>query len=143
MFALSLGLGVLGDRLVQFLYAPDYHLAGPILVLLSVSALPVILTGNYNNLLLANGNSRAFTLLLIVTAVLQTAALLIGVQAFGLMGAIIAPVISTALTYPLLIFLIWPYKGWDARHDIFYGVLAILIAIVVLKVNETAIPQIL
>lgn len=143
LFALSLGLGLTGDWLVQILYLPSYHLAGPILVLLSISALPLILTGSYNSLLLANGNSQAFTLLLIITATVQTLALFFGVQSYGLIGAVVAPVISTALTYPLLVVLIQKYKGWDPLHDaVFLGV-AIVGTFVILQVNDTSIVQVL
>lgn len=143
LFTLSLGLGLTGDWLVQFLYTPSYHLAGPLLVLLSVSTLPVILTGNYANLLLAAGNSKSFTLFVVVIASVQTLALLIGVQSYGLIGAVVAPVISTALTYPLLIFLIQKYKGWDPVHDAVFVVLAILGTFAVLEVNDTSISQVL
>ena len=43
MLLISFGLGLAGDWLIRTLYLPDYHLAGPILVLVAVTGMPTII----------------------------------------------------------------------------------------------------
>ena len=120
MLALCIGLGLSGDWLVRLLYSEPYHGAGPILVLLSIAIMPVIVTSIYPNVMLSQGNSRDFTIFLVISATVQTGAMLWGVQHYGLAGAIAALPFGALAAYPLLIWMIQRYKAWDPVHDIGY-----------------------
>lgn len=140
---ISFALALAGDSLVQFLYLPAYHLAGPILVLVALTSMPTIIVAAYTEFLLSVGNSRAFTITLIVTAFLQMVFLLIGVQAYGLLGAIAAPPLAILLAYPLLVWMVRPYGVWDPRHDGLYALLAVVACVVSLSLHEDAVARVL
>lgn len=143
MMAIAILLGLGGDVLIRHLYTEPYHLGGPILVLLSLSYLPSIVTNAYGTLFLAAGNSRDFTVLLIVMAIVQSLVLLFGVQSLGLMGAILAPAVATLVLYPLTAWLAQRHGGWEPLHDtVCLGVILLATALV-LWVNDTAVAQVL
>lgn len=142
MLTISLALGLGGDWLIRSLYLPDYHLAGPILVLVALAGMPTVIVAAYGGLLLGTGDSRSFTFLLIVTAVVQTVFLWFGVQAYGLMAAIFAPAVAVIITYPLNVWLVQQHKGWNPVHDGVFALVALGIAAVVLFVHPEAIAQV-
>ncbi len=129
-------LAFTGELLIELLYDSRYHAAGPLLVLVSLSLLPSLITGGYSSILLANGNSRNFTILTIVLATVKLAFLIAAVSKFGLVGVIIAPVLVEFFVHPLRIYFIRPYHGWIASHDLGFGILAVLIAYVALQINS-------
>lgn len=117
-----------GELIIELLYDPRYYKAGPLLVLISLSLLPGIFMSGYNGILLANGNSRHFTALVFVLAVIRTTILLYLVTRFGLAGAILAAVIAEPLIHPLRVMFIRPYRGWYPAQDLGFGLLALAIA---------------
>ena len=143
MLSVSLLLGLTGDWLIQTLYTPEYHLAGPILVLVALAGMPIVITAAYSGLLLGIGDSRSFTILLIATAILQTTLLFFGVQAYGSMGAIAAPALATLLVYPLNAMLVHRHAGWDPLHDGAYAVVTLAFGAIVLTVHPDAIARVL
>lgn len=143
MLCVGLFLGITGDWLIQTLYLPAYHLAGPILVLVALGGMPTVIFAAYSGLLLGSGNSRAFTILLITTALIQTTLLYFGVSAYGLLGAIMAPGLAMILVQPLTIYLVRPYGGWDPRHDLVFLLVAALMAAIVLTLHPDAISAVL
>lgn len=118
-----------GDMLIRVLYDERYYDAGPILVLISLSALPTSITNSYSNLLLAEGNSKDFAKLIITTAVVKLTVMVVGLMYFGIFGVVIAAAISTILTYPMLVYFLRRYNGWDPRHDVIFAALAVVISI--------------
>lgn len=143
MMGMSLGLGLVGDGLIRLLYTQPYHGAGPILVLISLAGLFPILTNPYSALLLGRGNSRDFTLLLIVTATVQSTALYFGVRDHGLMGTILAVPIATLAVYPLTAWLARREGLWDPRLDALFLVVILLGSGLVLGLNDTAIARVM
>jgi O-antigen/teichoic acid export membrane protein len=143
MLLASFLLALVGDWLIQVLYTPDYYLAGPILVLVALASMPTIITAAYTEFLLSTGNSRSFTVILISNAVLQMVFLMIGVQAFGLFGAIIAPPLAVLLVYPMTVWMVRPYGVWDPRHDGLYALLAAVAWGVALSVHSDAIARVI
>ncbi|MGB0440626.1 MAG: oligosaccharide flippase family protein, partial [Paracoccaceae bacterium] len=135
MLSVALLLGLIGDVMIRTLYLPEYHLAGAILVLVAASVAPTIILSAYGGLLLGSGSSRDFTVMLIVTATVQTTLLYYGVSAYGLIGAILAPGLAQILVYPLTVFLVRRHGGWDPRHDGVFALVAIGIAVIVLLVH--------
>lgn len=127
-----------GDLLVVFLYDERYHLAGPYLVLLSISIIPRLIAGAYGFVLIANGNSRDYTILTSGSAFFRMGALVLGIQNFGILGAIFAPVLVDFLTYPFQIYYVRRYKGWYGLYDIGLLVLGVAISVVALWLNPAA-----
>jgi O-antigen/teichoic acid export membrane protein len=129
--ALTAVMGLGGEWLVETLYDPRYHGAGPMLVLLSVAIIPSVIVDGCKEILLANGNSRSFTIFTVVSAVVRMVMLLVFIQQFGIIGAIIAPFLVEFVTYPLLVYYIRPYRGWYPLLDMcFIALGAALIALV-------------
>ncbi|WP_170604447.1 oligosaccharide flippase family protein [Ruegeria arenilitoris] len=136
-------LGVFGESLIEFLYDERYHLAGPFLVLISISIIPRLIFGGYNFVLLANGNSRAFTILTCCSASFRMCALVIGIQHYGVVGAIVAPVIADILAYPFQIAYVNQYKGWYGLYDLGLLAFGVLIAAAAFWANPAALALIL
>lgn len=143
LIGLGLSFGMGGDWLVRVLYEPNYHLAGPITVLLSLAFLPFIVTHAYGTLLLAAGNSRLFTIQQITIATVQSLALLIGVREFGLIGAVAAPPLTALLVYPFIALCARRHGGWNPSMDAGFLAIILLGSVLVLWVNDTAIAQVL
>ncbi|MEL6959396.1 MAG: oligosaccharide flippase family protein [Pseudomonadota bacterium] len=143
MLSISLALGLSGDWLIRILYLPDYHLAGPILVLVALAGMPTVIVSAHGGLLLGSGDSRSFTILLIATALIQTLLLFFGVQSYGILGAIVAPALAIGVVYPLSAFLAHKHKGWSPFHDGLYASIAIVITFFVLWLNDDAVSRVL
>lgn len=117
-----------GEFLVSVLYDARYQLAGPLLVLVSLSMMTRIILGGHDTILLANGNSRDFTILTVGTAILRTIILLAMVDSYGIVGAIIASALVDIVTYPALVYFIHRYRGWYPAQDMGFLILAIVIS---------------
>ena len=117
LVALSVGLAVAGDWIVDLLYDPQYTLAGPILVLLALSSAVPIIAGAYNQMMLARGNSRDAMLNTCAMAFVQTGLLLYGIAQFGIAGALAAPALAAIAIYPLTARLAAKHGGWDPALD--------------------------
>ena len=143
MLAFSFVLALVGDWLIQIMYLPTYHLAGPVLVLVAVASMPAIIVAAYTEFLLSTGNSRAFTIIMTATAVVQVIFLLVGVRELGLLGAILAPPAAILLVYPLTVWMVRPYGMWNLRHDGFYAAMALAAMFVVLNVHPDAVTRLL
>lgn len=143
LLTISTVLALTGDLLVRALYDSRYTLAGPILVLMVIAQLPLVILGSYNKILLAAGDSKRFTGHVTSNAIAQTVLVIFGVIHFGLIGAILAPGVAALLVYPILVNAVGRYDGWDKTHDIFYGVVALLIAVIGLLVNQSAVTYLI
>lgn len=131
-------LALSGELIITFLYDSRYHAAGPFLVLISLSIMPRVIFGGYEKILLANGNSRDFTILKTVTAILKIAVLLAFVSNYGMIGVIVTPVAVEFLMYPFLVYFIRPYRGWYPLLDIGFLIVAVLITIGALRHSSAA-----
>lgn len=140
---LGLVLSLIGDRLIHLLYEDTYALAGPVMVLLSLSQLPAIVTHPYGMLLLGAGNSRDFTIHLLLLSTVQVVMLIWLVKTLGLMGAVLAPALAILLVYPATAFFAWREKGWDPLLDFGFLLLIAVGAAGTLYVNDTAIATVL
>lgn len=130
LFGASLVLILVGDPLVRFLYDARYDLAGGITVLVALGLLPMLLMINYDSILLSNGRSDLHAVLTVSNGVLRLVALYVGISTYGIVGAALAPAVSSLLHYPLMVLMIRPYKAWDPRHDaLFFAVTAAFIAL--------------
>ena len=136
-------LALVGEPLIQLLYDARYHDAGPMLVLLSLSIMPGLITAGYKQILLANGNSRDFTIFNVGAAIIRMALLVFLISNYGIIGAILAPYLVDVLTYPLLVYFIRPYRGWYGLLDATFFVVALLVAWVALWMSPTALDLLL
>ena len=143
LILLSLLLSLIGNWLITFLYEDIYALAGPVMVLLSLSLMPAIVTHAYGMLLLGSGNSRNFTIHLLILSTVQMVLLIFTIKTFGLMGAVITPGLSILLVYPATAYFARREGGWDPLLDLGFALIICLGAAVVLYVNNGAIPALL
>lgn len=138
LFTLSFALAAGGVLIIDALYDPRYALAGPILILLSLSRLPELLIGSYGHLALAAGKSGEFATFVVASAVVRTAVLLIAIAQFGLTGGVLATGISAALMYLPTLWLARRYHGWDPLHDLTFAALGGIGALMVLGWHHAA-----
>ena len=111
-------LAFTGDWLISLLYDSRYTLAGPMLILFAVNAIPSIVLIGTQSVLLSHGDSRRHFFLTATQAILQTSLLFIGIHLFGVAGGILAPGLALLLSYPLRARLISHYRAWDPLNDI-------------------------
>ena len=128
-------LALIGDWLVRLLYDARYYDAGPILVAISLGSLPVIILQSYQMMPLAYGHSGRYATFIILRALIYMGTLLWMVPTYGIWGAAVAPGLSAILSYPVMIWSVRPYKGWDVIHDVVYFTLAAFIVGLVLWVH--------
>lgn len=121
-------MAVIGDWLVELLYDARYQAAGPIVVVISLASLPLIVTISYQLMPLAYGHSGRYAVFIVIKAIMLMAVLLLTVPTYGVWASALAPGIVTILIYPVLVWSIWPYKGWDPVHDAIF--LAVSAAVV-------------
>ena len=142
-----IGLGfffaLTGEWLIDVLYEAEYSLAGPIMVLLSLTYLPALVLNAYANLMLASGRSRNFTIYLIVMSALQVTLLIVLVPEYGILGATVAPGLAALLVYPLTAWLAHREGGWDPLLDLGFLIVILLGAAGVLALHDTAIAEVL
>lgn len=125
-------LALIGIELIEIMYDDRYEAAGPIVVLVSLSLIPGIVTFSYHRLLLAAGHSGRFAVLTVSLALLQLGVLIVGVQFFGIGGAAVAPGLAGLIFYPALVAMILRYRGWDPLHDGFYFAVGLILTCVVI-----------
>lgn len=120
---------LIGDPLVALLYDPRYAPAGAMVALLAISHLPLAIVSDHRQVALAAGHSGKYALISIMMASAQMGAMLLFGSWYGLNGVILGIAIAPLLIYPLLVWLILPYKGWDILHDMGFGALALAFAV--------------
>lgn len=136
-------LALISIPLIELLYDDRYQAAGPVLTLIALGTLPLLITLSYERLPLASGHSGRYATFTISRAVVQFGLLLLGISYFGLPGAILAPATAWVLLYPLLVFLIRPYRGWDPRHDLIFVILSLVVIYVTYQIHEAPLTALL
>ena len=136
-------IALVGVPLVALLYDPRYEAAGPVLVLVALTVMPRLITQSYEKLPLAAGHSGRYAAIMIISAAVQLGLTLIGVQAYGLVGAILAPLLSWCLVYPLIVSIARLYGGWSPLHDLTYILTALALAALTLWLWSDALAPIL
>lgn len=129
-------LALSGHLIVGALYDTRYEDSGPLLILIALAQLPTMLIASYSIMALAAGESGRFALIVVSLAMLRTLMMLVLGSYFGMIGVIIGPAASSILFYPLLLWLIWKYRAWDYRHDLFYGGLMIALTALTIWLHD-------
>jgi O-antigen/teichoic acid export membrane protein len=125
--AMTMVLAYIGIWLIELLYDPRYSMAGPVVVLFSLSLVPRLVNTGSGAVLLAAGDSRNFFFLNATTATVQTLLMFALVPHFGILAVIAAPAIATILVNPLRIHFTRKHQGWDWRGDVVFFILGVTI----------------
>lgn len=107
-----------GVALVDFLYDPRYTLAGPVVVLMSLTMIPSLVTEGSINAALSKGDSRSFFLIFFATALCQVAFVYLGAKHYGIFGAVLGIGAATLATYPIRAWIVHRYRSWDAAGEL-------------------------
>lgn len=117
------GLALLGPLVISLLYDARYDLAGGVLVLVAVMQIPMVVVLTYDQAALASGDSRRFFVLAGARAALMLTGLLLGVEYFGVLGALIGQGLAMVVAYPVVVWLARKQHSWDPLHDaVFAGI---------------------
>lgn len=131
-------LAVFGDDLIVSLYDPRYEAAGALVVLIAIVSSALLISGGYGSAILASGNSRRFSGVVVSSALLRTAFLIVAIYFYGVLGAVAAPLLATIVFYPVLIAFVRPYRAWFPMQDVVLTVLACAVAAAALWYNSDA-----
>ncbi len=141
LFSLNSIFSIGGIMIVGFLYDPRYDPAGPIVIILSLSLIPKIITSTYGGILLAEGDSRRYMMLIASSAIVQTVLLYGGISMYGVLGAIVTPGITALLIYPINARFAHMYGAWDPKHDFIFLLMGFAIAALAIWVNQYPVMQ--
>lgn len=141
MMGLLAVMACAGPWLVDVLYDDRYAQAGAMVVMIACALIPQVIGVTYDRAALAAGDSRRFFVFSGLRAVIQVAALLIGVTQFGLLGLLVAMGVATILIYPVVIWLARVHGVWDAAHDAVAAVAAAAIIAMAVSLHITPILE--
>lgn len=117
MLAIAAALGFAGPLFVGILYDSRYAAAGAMITLFSVSVVPQITLNTIGPALIGAGDSRALFIVVGITALVHTMLLVLGVETFGVPGALLAPGLAALLAYPLHLVYSRKYLVFDPVQD--------------------------
>lgn len=132
-----------GPWVVSLLYDARYMHAGAILVLLAVGQIPQVVGLSYDQAALAAGDSRRFFYFTSLRAVFQVGFLLLGVELYGLIGALIAFSVASLMVYPVHVWLARHHRVWDPLHDLLLMGIGVLGAAGALWLHQGAIAALI
>lgn len=139
LLLLVTAFSALGVWLVGLLYDARYQGAGAVVVLLALMQIPTIIQLTYDQAALAAGDSRRFFVLTLARAVFMVAGLIGGLEAAGLLGAILGQGLARLAVYPVTVWLARRVGAWDALHDALFALLGLLGAAAALWLNREAV----
>jgi O-antigen/teichoic acid export membrane protein len=113
-------LALIGIPFIEVAYDDRYASAGPLVTLIALALMPSVVLGNYEMVVLAAGHSGRYAALMLGMAMVRTGALLVGIQEYGLVGAVYAMFISSFITYIPLVLCIRSYGSWLPRQDFLF-----------------------
>lgn len=134
-------LALIGIPLIDLLYDSRYRAAGPMLVIMALMQIPGALTMGNNQLLLAEGDSRRFSSLVLLGGVLYFLLLFLFFGLLGLLGVLLTKGLVTVLTYPLQQYYLRRYKGTDMSRDALFALFGLAVAAVALWINWAPISE--
>lgn len=129
-------LGLVAVPLVGVMYDPRYNAAGVVVIVMSVVQMPAVIGMTYDQSALAAGDSRSYFLLMALRAGVQTLAFLIGMELFGLWGALAGQGLALAALHPAVVRLARKHHAWDMRHDLLFFPAAAILAVLILWANR-------
>lgn len=139
MVILALLLSFLGPMLISALYDERYQAAGGLVILLSLSLIPLIVTNTSEQALLAVGDSKRFMICLVSLSVTQTIFVMLGVKYFGVGGAALSFGITRIITYPVIAWATYKHRAWMPLQDFTIVFVATVISIAIVTDNHASI----
>ncbi|WP_238363865.1 oligosaccharide flippase family protein [Mesobacterium pallidum] len=139
LLAIMALIALSGVWLVGVMYDDRYAAAGAVVVLLACMQLPQVVVLTYDQAALAAGDSFRFFILTAVKAAAMIAALIIGLETAGLLGALLSQGIAMVVIYPVTVWLARRMGAWDAKHDAAAFAVGALIAAAAIALNWQAI----
>lgn len=126
-FGLIAVMALAGSPLVGLLYDARYLQAGVVVTAIACVQLPQLVIATYDQSALAAGDSRGFFVVSALRAGLQTLLFLAGAQIAGLGGALAGQMLAGVLAAPATMWLARRHGVWDPRHDLCFGLIAVLL----------------
>jgi O-antigen/teichoic acid export membrane protein len=127
---------LLGIWVVDFLYDDRFQAAGSVVVVIACMGVPYLIGMTYDYAALGRGDSRGLFFLQLAKATTQTTLFILGMEYYGLPGALTGVWISQILVYPLVVRLAWKQGAWDPWHDAFYASLGAVLTVFVLWFHQ-------
>lgn len=124
-----------GDWIVHLLYDARYAAAGPMMIILAIMSYPRALVMGNSQLLLAEGNSRDFSTLVLIQAVLTFAYLFLFFWQLGLLGILLVPGATILSIYPLQQHFLSRHAGTNLRQDAIFALGALAVAALAIWIN--------
>lgn len=132
---------LLGIWVVDFLYDDRFQAAGSVVVVIACMGVPYLIGMTYDFAALSRGDSRALFFLVLAKATTQIALFILGMEYYGLPGALIGVWISQILVHPLVVRLAWKHGAWDPWHDALYAGLGALLTVFVLWFHQSSLQM--
>ena len=128
-------LALIGVPLIDLLYDSRYYAAGAMLVIMALMQIPGALTMGNNQLLLAEGDSRRFSYLVVMGGIFYFVVLFGAFWLLGFIGVLLAKGMVTLLMYPIQQIYLTRYKGTDLSRDALFAAFGIGVAVLALWIN--------
>lgn len=127
VLAMQFTLAFSGVWIVDLLYDDRFAAAGAVVVAIACMGIPYLIGMTYDYSALAQGDSRGLFHLLLAKVILQTTLFILGMEYYGLAGALSGLWLSQVLVHPLVIRLARKHGAWDPWHDLFYTVSSLIL----------------
>ncbi len=119
-------LVLIGTWLIDFLYDDRYAAAGIILVSVTTMHILQIAQIPYQHAVLGTGEGRDYFFVLGIKAAILFVCIWVGLEYFGLMGAIFAQGIAMIFSYPFIVYYARKVKVYDPVYDLTMLAIAIV-----------------
>lgn len=135
------GLALIGVPLIDLLYDDRYAGAGSMLIIMALMQIPNALVMGNNQLLLAEGDSRRFSHLVVVRGIAYFLMLFLSFWLLGLLGVLLTKGLVIVLTYPMQQRFLARYKGTDIPRDALFALFGIGVAVLAVWINWTSVSE--
>lgn len=105
------------------------------LIIMALMQMPTALTLGNSQLLLAEGNSRHFSFLVVLRAILNFIFMLGGFWLLGMLGVLLVQGLQVLVIYPLQQYYLSRYNGAHLRDDALFALAGVAIAAVAVWLN--------